>query len=100
MKYEIITSTEKGGLSDLINRNLTLGWILKGGVTTDNGVYAQAIGHPSDGDHKPYTGEDTGIDIEGMCTVCGEVDCDSKLHAELSSLTKIIKELLRAKDKI
>ena len=100
MKYEIITAPKNSGLSELINRNLELGWILKGGVTSDNGEFLQAISHPSDGDHKPYTGENDEIEIEGVCAVCGDIGCEKKLHAELSTLTNIIKELLKAKDKI
>ena len=98
MKYEIISAPKKGGLSELINRNAKTGWICKGGVTADNGEFYQAISHPSDGDHKPYTGEEEEIEIENVCGVCGDVDCEKKLHAELSALTNIIRELLKAKD--
>jgi len=100
MKYDILSATDKELLTELTNKNLLLGWILKGGVTVDNGKFFQAISHPSDGDHKPYTGESSEeeeIDGYNACVVCGEMDCDKPLHAEIGALSKIITELKKNK---
>jgi len=98
MKYDIISAEDKDLLTELTNKNLMLGWILKGGVTVDNGNFFQAISHPSDGDHKPYTG-DKEEEIEGYdgCVVCGDMECQKPMHAEISAMSKIITELKKEK---
>ena len=96
MKYEIIKANKLSGLSELINKNNSLGWICKGGVTVDGGIFYQAISHPSDGDHKPHTEEDDITDV-AVCSVCGDIDCTKPLHIEISALSGIIKELLKVK---
>lgn len=83
MKYEVIEANSREELTELVTENFANGWVLKGGVSVDNGMFYQAMGHPSDGAGKPKSGD------SGVCGICGKAGCTSKLHAKLERIASM-----------
>ena len=87
MKYEVIEAGSCEELKELVEDNMKTGWLIKGGVSVDNGMFYQAIGHPSDG-AEAKTDESTG----DACGVCGEVGCTNKVHRDIEAMAAMMKE--------
>jgi hypothetical protein len=91
MKYDIVEANSCEELKELVEDNLGRGWMLKGGIAVEDGVFYQAIGHASDGAGEAKTGDSSGE----ACGVCGKVGCTSKLHSDLEAMATMMKGFKR-----
>ena len=90
-KYVILEAIDKEELSRIVNKNSEAGWICRGGAVIDDGTFYQTISHDSDG-AEAYMGEEIS---EGVCGICGESDCNNKIHSKLEDMASQLGEVLK-----